>query len=289
MDAVDELETGAVAQNTSKIAEVEGKLNTTSQNVSNITNRLSALETEIGTDTNSRIDALEGVTAKHTEDIGANTNAISKIKLETLPALQTAIDEEVATREDKIKEVTDAIDALEQAHGTDLEGVRKLITDETTRADTEEKRIVGLIEAEAARADKAEKVNATAIAEIDATLKAALENDGAGLDSIKELAVWITQHETEVLPIIEKNSKDIAALIDKVDTGDKTVATYVDDAIAAIPTAASGVKGLVKPSPEVTVTAEGTLGLGEVSTDKLVQGTLTLVLDGGDAEVPASN
>jgi hypothetical protein len=45
---------------------------------------------------------------------------------------------------------------------------------------------------------------------------------------------------------------------------------------------------LVKASQEVTVAEDGTLGLGVVSTDKLVQGLKTLILDGGDAEVSAN-
>ena len=41
--------------------------------------------------------------------------------------------------------------------------------------------------------------------------------------------------------------------------------------------------GLVKASEEVTV-ADGVLGIGQVSTDKLVQGSETLVLNGGSAD-----
>lgn len=40
---------------------------------------------------------------------------------------------------------------------------------------------------------------------------------------------------------------------------------------------------IVKASDEVTVAADGTLGIGSVSTDKLVQGSDTLILNGGSA------
>jgi hypothetical protein len=55
------------------------------------------------------------------------------------------------------------------------------------------------------------------------------------------------------------------------------VADYVSDQLATI----------VQPkaSTEVTVATDGTLGLGEVSTDKLVQGSLELVLNGGNADL----
>lgn len=163
--------------------------------------------------------------------------------------------------------------------------VRNLITAEAERADAEEKRIVGLIEAEADRAAKAEKANADAIAEIDALLNTVSSEDA--ITSLKELAIWVEAHETEVLPQIEANKKAIDALGDKVDTGDKTVSAYVTDAIAGIPAATASTLGLVKASNEVTVT-NGVLGLGEVSTDKLVQGTMTLILDGGDAGASAN-
>lgn len=58
-----------------------------------------------------------------------------------------------------------------------------------------------------------------------------------------------------------------------IDTGDKTVSAYIADQIAI----------LVQPkeSNEISVAEDGTLGIREVSTDKLVQGTKTLVFNGG--------
>ena len=62
-----------------------------------------------------------------------------------------------------------------------------------------------------------------------------------------------------------------------VDTGDQTVSAYVADQLAKF------VQTSLKPSAEITIDEDGTLGIGEVSTDKLVQGEQTLVLCGGDA------
>jgi hypothetical protein len=70
-------------------------------------------------------------------------------------------------------------------------------------------------------------------------------------------------------------ANDIVALQNKVDTGDKTVSTYVNDAIAAL------------VSNEIAIADEGTLSITQVSTDKLVQGKDTLVLNGGSASVQA--
>ena len=81
------------------------------------------------------------------------------------------------------------------------------------------------------KADKDElaediKANADEILRIDAALKAAVENDGEGLDSIKELATWIETHGTEAAGY----AAAIKALEDLV--GDETVAQQIADAIA---------------------------------------------------------
>ena len=82
------------------------------------------------------------------------------------------------------------------------------------------------------KADKDElaediKANADEILRIDAALKAAVENDGEGLDSIKELATWVQTHGTEAAGY----AAAITALEDLV--GDTAVATQIANAIAA--------------------------------------------------------
>lgn len=69
--------------------------------------------------------------------------------------------------------------------------------------------------------------NAAEIVKINTTLAAALENDGEGLDSIKELATWIETHGTE--------AAGYAAAIDALEAlvGNTAVATQIANAIAA--------------------------------------------------------
>lgn len=108
------------------------------------------------------------------------------------------------------------------------------------------------------------KANADEIIRIDNALKAAIENEGEGLDSIKELATWIETHGVEAAgyaaaidaleglvgnkavatqiadAIAAENlsqyatDDDLAALAAKVDTGDKTVTGAINAAIAAL-------------------------------------------------------
>lgn len=290
--ALQSLETGAVAQNTNSISALDTRLTNAEKAVGTNTTEIGALTGKINGliaedqainkaigEANAAITTEAGTRASEDAAIRASVTAIGQqvggitAKLGTIPENKTVID---------------LIDEAKTAATYDDTAVKKLISDEVARADAEEKRIVGLVEAEATTARAAEQANAKKINEIDATLKAALENDGEGLDSIKELALWIEEHDTEVLPVIAEHTAAIAALQGKVDTGDKTVTGYVDAAIAAIPVATATIAGLVKASGEVTVTADGTLGIGQVSTDKLVQGNLTLILNGGDAEVSAN-
>lgn len=69
--------------------------------------------------------------------------------------------------------------------------------------------------------------NAAEILRIDAALKAAVENDGEGLDSIKELATWIEEHGEE--------AAGYAAAITALErlVGNTTVAAQIENAIAA--------------------------------------------------------
>ena len=92
--------------------------------------------------------------------------------------------------------------------------------------------IAAIVEDYLKKADKDElaediKANADEILRIDAALKAAVENDGEGLDSIKELATWVQTHGTEAAGY----AAAITALEDLV--GDTAVATQIANAIAA--------------------------------------------------------
>ena len=287
---------GRVTTNANAIAALEGQLGTTNTNVSGLTTRLAALEAEVGEVAESRIDALEGVTAQHTTDIGANTTAITKINTETIPALQGVVNTKAAQTD---------VDAINAKIGTVEEGktVVDMINavagtiDFTPYAKKDEVAAtyatIAALNEEIARADAAEKANAKAIGALDATLKAALENDGEGLDSIKELAVWIEEHETEILPVINKHTDILAGI--GGENQPATVVAAIEAAKYVLPGATVEALGGIKSAADVDgkvavnkVYVDATTNVAEVkafSTDNLVQGTMTLVLNGGDAQV----
>ena len=194
------------------------------------------------------VDALEAyvgtIPADYTE---SNIVAfIQKRAAEVLAAAQGGSSETAASVKAALDAYVAENDAAVEKNTNDIAGI---IADYLKGADKTE--LKGLIED-----------NAAEILKIDAALKAAIENNGEGLDSIKELATWIEEHGTEAAgyaaaiealeglvgnesvanqiaaAIAAENldqlaSKEVVdALIAKV--GDKTVAEAISDAIKAL-------------------------------------------------------
>ena len=119
---------------------------------------------------------------------------------ETAASVKAALEAYIALNDPKVTKNT--------------EDIATIMGDYLKKADKEE--LAGLI-----------STNAGEITRIDNALKAAIENDGAGLDSIKELATWIEEHGEE--------AAGYAAAIDALEllVGDTAVATQIANAIAA--------------------------------------------------------
>lgn len=257
---------------------------------------------------------VESVSAKAT----ANEEAIKTLNETTVPAInaeiakkadKTALDSYYNKSEidAKVEALEGAIeDAIEEASYDDSE-VRGLIADNATAIENITKEggaIDAAVAAEAAIARAAEKANADEIARVDAALKAAVENDGEGLDSIKELAVWIESHgkdAADMAKAIEANAEAIAniytpaegenvasgVLVDEVARVEKAITDgdaatlksakdYADAEIAKIHTV---------DDSSIKLNSENKAYVAAVSTDLLVQGSLELVFCGGSATV----
>ena len=280
---------GAVKQNTSDISALNNQVSGINNNVTAIGTKVGTLETKTGTlETNlaTEIGAREELgrtVATHGTDITDVKGRLTTV--EAAAAANTAKFKDYSTTAQVETMIEDAVADIDHtALETGISDNAKAITAEVNRAKAREDEIAGLVSANTTNIGK----NASAIAALETTLNAAIENeDGEALNSIKELAAWVSEHESEVLPSIQANTKAIETLNG---TGAGSVKKTVDDAIAAIPktpVATGTVAGIVKESNEVTVTADGVMGIGQVSTDKLVQGNDTLVLNGGNASVVA--
>ena len=224
-------------------------------------------------------EALEKTVAQHTTDITGLTTKDTELAA-AIEANTAKFDEYSNTNAVKalIKDAVDGVSANGVAANTEA------IEDEVKRAKAEEERLAGLIGAN----DTAIKANASSITALEATLNAAIENeDGTALNSIKELATWIAEHddpENGILKTVNDNKTAIATLNG---TGAGSVKKTVDDAIAAIPVATTAKAGIVKASSDIAVAADGVMSINEgvFNTDRLVQGVNTLILNGGTANV----
>ena len=264
----------AIEGHATRIGALEGTVGGHVTELSGLTGRVNTLEGEdvkineaIGT-INGKILTLEGEDARLAGLISANTTELAKKALATDV---TAINTKIGTANDgaEADTVYGAIAKAQAAATYDDTGVKKLISDETARADAaekanaqaivdeaaradaEEKRIVGLVEAEAARADAAEKANAKAIADETARAKAAEEknaediakidavlntiSDTDDITSLKELAIWVEEHgedAAEMTKAIEGNTGAISALTDRVAANETAVGVTLPAAIA---------------------------------------------------------
>ena len=165
-------------------------------------------------DAQGEIDALEEyvglIPETYTE---SNIVAyIQKVAAETLTAASGNSSETAASVKDQLDKYKLANDTAVGEIGAD---VATIIGDYLKKADKDE--LAADIEA-----------NASEIARVDAALKAAIDDeDGTGLDSIKELAVWIEEHG--------EDAAGYAAAISALEAlvGDTAVATQIANAIAA--------------------------------------------------------
>ena len=277
--------------------------------------RISALETAKG-DHETRITELEAADVKHAAEYEAlnnivtgHTEAIAK-KADTTTvdgvvakaaaneaAIKTLNETTIPAVNAEIAKKADAT-ALENYH-TKAEIVAitgevasdktlvQMIAEAQAAATYDDAEVRQLITNEAARADAAEKANAAEIARVNGVLVAALENNEEGLDSIKELATWINEHGTAAAGMSEAitANADAIAAINHETTGILALAkAHADAAVAGIPVATAEVLGLVKfDNDTIKMNENNQLYAAKVSTDILVQGSQTLVLNGGSA------
>jgi hypothetical protein len=228
------------------------------------------------------ITSVETVSAS----AAANAAAIKTINETTIPGLNG----EIAKKADK----TDLAnyhtkDEVAAITGAVAEGktLVQMIAEAQSAATYNDAEVRQLIADETTRAKAAEVANAEEIARVNGVLAAAIENDGEGLDSIKELAAWITEHGNEAATMAEaiSTNADAIAAINHEETGILAQAkAHAEGLVDGIPVATAELLGLVKfDDKTVKMNESNQLYVAEVSTDILVQGAQTLVLNGGSA------
>lgn len=209
------------------------------------------------------------------EDVAdANAGEISTLKGK-VEALEAGTYDDAEVR-GLISANAEAIEALEGTHGTDkaaLEAAIALKADATA------------LNEEIERAKAAEKANADEIARVNGVLANALENDGEGLDSIKELATWVNEHgqeAAEMTAAIGQNADDIDALEGRMDSAEAALNT-VDSRIEAAITGADLGKYALDSDLDAAVERIAGLETADGEQDTLIAGLRT------DVDAKASN
>lgn len=179
---------------------------------------------------NTRVEALEALTTGGTGSIAeqiATAVATEKTARETADSI---LDGKIAQNTTNISNMDTAYKAADTALGGRIDAVVGDLADEVEAREKLDEDLKKLISDEASRAQTAEKANADAIAAVDAALKLAVDNNTEGMDSIKELATWVNTHGSEaegMTNAIEKNADDIAQEVEDR----KTAITGVNSAI----------------------------------------------------------
>ena len=228
------------------------------------------------------VTTVDGVVAK----AAANEAAIKTLNETTIPAVNAEIAKKADATALENYHTKAEIVAITGEVASDKTLVQ-MIAEAQTAATYDDAEVRQLITDEAARAKVAEEANAAEIARVNGVLVAALDNDEEGLDSIKELATWINEHGTAAAGMSEAitANADAIAAINHETTGILAQAkSYADSAIANIPVATAEDLGLVKfDNDTIQMNENNQLYTAKVSTDILVQGTQTLILNGGSA------
>lgn len=297
-EKVDALANGTVKSNTSRISALEADVDAVESSVESLTTaingdtglskRVGALETA-KTTIESRIGVNEGHIDELTTTVGGHTADIANLvkkdgELDAAIKANTDKFADYSTTEQVEAKIDEKIAANNTTRDQLIQDNADAIAAEITRATTEEKRIADLVSANTTELGTVKGQ----VSELNTAIQAIIDDkDGTTLNSIKDLAVWVEEHESEVLPAIEANATAIAKLNGGADV-DGSVQNIVADAIAgipAIPLATYATAGLVMGSDHISIEANGAMkvNMNLFTTDVLQQGTKTLVLNGGSA------
>ena len=264
-DAVEALANGQVATNKGDLDAVKGRLTTLETAKGDHDGRIIALEGKatslegaIGT-INQSIGALQGKDVELVAEDARLAGLIDGLTTGKANAADVYTKGEVDT---KVQEAIDAIPEVDFGPYAKTEDVNAALA---LKADAD--KVYTKDEADAAFMTQEEVDD-----RLNALINAADPEGGKVISDIQNLVKYVEENAGEIAALVTATDANTAKLAG-IET---TVTDYLANALAAI----------VQPkaSTEVTVAADGTLGIGEVNVNKLVQSEGdTFIIDGGKA------
>jgi hypothetical protein len=260
---------GNITSNTNEIAVVKGTITTVNETLSGKITALENKDIELA----GLISGLDTAVKGHATTIGEHAAAITALQTKDteLAGQISAVDAKFAsyydkdTVDEKVKAAVDAIPEVDFTPYATNEYVGSELAKKANAADVYTKDEANT---EFMTQDEVD-------ARINALIVAADPEGGKTITDIQNLVKYVDENAGEIAALVTSVGENSAKLSD--------VETAIADHAAKLATMV-----IPKASTEVTVADDGTLGIGEISTDKLVQGSKTLVLFGGDAEVSAA-
>ena len=295
----------AAAQAQNEVDALEKEVGGIQTTVAGHTETLTGYGTRIGTLEQADIthateySELKGIVTGHTEAIAkkadsstvesvaakasANEEAIKTLNEVTIVNINNAISNKADATNVYTKEEINNITGGVAEGKTIVEMINEIVT-ENAYDDTAVKK---LISDEVTRATEVETGLESRIATMEDFWKAADDNEV--IDKLAEIVSYIENDKSGALDMagdIQANADAIAAINNET-TGILTVAKkYTDDQINALPAATAEALGLVKyDDSTIKMNESKQLYVAKVSTDILEQGKLELVLNGGSATV----
>ena len=268
----------AVAANAREIEVVKGNITTINETLSGEISGLKSKDVELA----GQISGLSTSVSEHATTIGEHTAAITALqnKDAELVSLINSVDGKFANYYDKDTvdaKVKAAIDAIPEVDFTGY------------ATETYVDNAITVVNGEVAKKADADNVYTIAQADAkfmtDAQVKATIDKvvaDVSDTDTIEGLVTLVNY--------VHDNAGDIAELVSNVENNGKAIAKNAEDIVAintSIGEINEAIAAIVQPkaSAEISVAANGELGINEVNVNKLVQTTGdTLILNGGTAE-----
>ena len=272
-DAITALTNGAVATNTTDIGAIKTRLDTLETAKGNHEQRISTAEGNI-TSLLAADEAINGSLGTINGNITALQNKDSELA-GLITALQTnkADASSVYTKSD----VDGFISTLTEGKADKATTYTKDEVDGLL-ANLDQTEILNAIAANTSAIstlvgeDEGQSVRAIAADEINTLINAADPEGGKVISDIANLVKYVEENAGEIASLVTATNANTA----KLEGITTTVVDYVTTAIGAIV--------MPKASDEITIAEDGTLGVGKVNVNKLVQTEgETLVLNGGNA------